>query len=92
MIKKSFVYILALVMCLSLTACTTYSDHVKSVVTDVNLEESKFKQVEDNSIFAIVYDIDTKVMYSISKGGYNQGTLTMLVNADGTPKLYEEDK
>lgn len=25
-------------------------------------------------------------------GSYNQGTLTMLVNADGTPKLYEEDK
>ena len=43
----------------------------------------------------IVYDNDTKVMYYVStdNGNYagNYGTMTLLVNADGSPKLYEDD-
>lgn len=39
--------------------------------------------------FYVVYDNETKVMYAVSDGHYNSGVLTMLVNADGTPKLYE---
>ena len=42
-----------------------------------------------NSSFYIVYDNETKVMYAVSDGMYNSGNLTVLVNADGTPKLYE---
>ena len=40
----------------------------------------------------IVYDKDTKVMYSISNGARNRGTLTVLLNADGTPKIWEGDE
>lgn len=40
----------------------------------------------------IVYDKDTKVMYSISNGTYNRGTPTVLLNADGTPKIWEGDE
>lgn len=40
----------------------------------------------------IVYDKDTKVMYSISNGTYNRGTPTVLLNADGTPKIWEDDE
>ncbi len=38
----------------------------------------------------IVYCEQTKVIYSISHGHYNKGTMTLLVNADGTPMLWEE--
>ena len=35
----------------------------------------------------VVYDKDTKVMYVRYRDSY-----TLLVNADGTPRLYEEDE
>ena len=38
----------------------------------------------------IVYHKDTKVMYTVSRSGYNVGTYTVLVNADGTPMIWEE--
>ena len=37
----------------------------------------------------IVYHKDTKVMYAVSRAGYNAGTYTVLVNADGTPMIWE---
>ena len=38
----------------------------------------------------ILYDRDTKVMYSMSSYDRNCGNLTLLVNADGTPKIWKE--
>ena len=38
----------------------------------------------------IVYHKKTKVMYAISCGYHNCGTMTRLDNADGSPLLYEE--
>lgn len=46
--------------------------------------------VEETSAYCIVYDKYTKVMYAVSNGGYNCGDFTLLVNADGTPLLYDE--
>ena len=57
------------------------------------------KEVEDGNTFIlvdadyycwIVYHKDTKVMYAVSGSGYNAGTYTVLVNADGTPMIWEE--
>lgn len=39
--------------------------------------------------YCVGYDRDTGVMYCMSNGYHNSGTLTMLVNADGTPKVWE---
>lgn len=39
--------------------------------------------------YNVGYDPDTGVMYSMSTGHYNYGTLTLLVNADGSPKVWE---
>lgn len=49
---------------------------------------SMFVKVEDCGTFNIVYDRDTKVMYTVSSSSYNYGDVTMLVNADGTPKIW----
>lgn len=88
--KKFITCILMLSMCSTLVGCTTYGERVESV-NDTSNEKSTFKEVEDNDLFRIIYDTDTKVMYSLSTGSYNFGNLTMLVNADGSPKLYKED-
>lgn len=36
----------------------------------------------------VVYDTQTGVEYWLSYGKYNRGTLTMLVDADGKPLIY----
>ena len=51
---------------------------------------SVFVEVEQALNWKVVYHKDTKVMYAVSDGSYNHGTFTLLVNADGTPMLYEE--
>lgn len=38
----------------------------------------------------IVYDTETKVMYSISDEPYNRGRMTLLVDENGKPKLWKE--
>ena len=37
----------------------------------------------------VVYHKDTKVMYVVSRAPNNIGTYTLLVNADGTPMIWE---
>lgn len=50
---------------------------------------SMFVEVEQAMSWKVVYHKETKVMYVISNGSYNHGTFTLLVNADGTPMIYE---
>ena len=51
--------------------------------------ESSFVIVEDGSGYYIMYHKDTKVMYAFSTGGSNYGSFCLLVNADGTPMIWE---
>lgn len=53
------------------------------------INESRFITIEEGSYFRIVYDTQTKVEYAVSEGYYNRGTLTLLVDQDGKPLLYE---
>ena len=55
----------------------------------VKASDDVFVTVSENSNYTVVYDKETKVMYAMSDGSYNRGNFIMLVNADGTPKLYE---
>ena len=48
-----------------------------------------FVRVEDCGSFDIMYDKDTKVMYTVSSSCYNYGDVTLLVNSDGTPKIWK---
>ena len=40
----------------------------------------------------VVYDKDTMVMYTVSEGKYNSGNLTLLVDENGKPLLYQGEK
>lgn len=51
---------------------------------------SMFVIVERSVYYDIVYDKETKVMYAFSHSTYNGGNYFVLVNADGTPKLWED--
>ena len=51
---------------------------------------SMFVCVEQAATWKIVYHRDTKVMYAISYYGSGSGEFTLLVNADGTPMLWEK--
>ena len=79
--------LVAFIVILMLTICGCEG---KATVNSVGLQErSMFVMVEDADIFAVVYHRDTKVMYAISRGGYNSGNFCLLVNPDGTPMLWE---
>lgn len=80
--KKIFLVILML-FSFCLVGCDKYEKK------ELN-ETSIFIVLEKNELSYIVYNKETKVMYAISRGVYNTGTFTLLVNADGTPMLYEE--
>lgn len=56
-----------------------------------NSQYISFVQVGRFNGTNIVYCKQTKVMYAISCGSYNNGTVTLLVDADGTPMLWEGD-
>lgn len=52
--------------------------------------ESIYRVVERRfDEYDVIYDTRTGVMYHMSHGSYNRGTLTLLVNADGTPCVWE---
>lgn len=86
--KKLILCILISIMCTFLASCGTTVQKVEELnTTDVSM--SMFVEVEATSKWTIVYHRDTRVMYAVSAGYYNCGTFTLLVNADGTPMIYE---
>lgn len=86
--KMSLILLLAIAAAL-LVGCSNATieksgDHVPEK------ETSMFIEVEQTSYFIVVYDKKTKVMYAVSDSAHNKGNFTMLCNADGTPRLWEE--
>lgn len=71
------------VLVVTLTGCNEVED--KSSDSDM----SEFTIVERTNMWRVVYHKKTKVMYVVSHGSYSRGTFTLLVNADGTPMLWE---
>lgn len=49
-----------------------------------------YKTVENCHSFKIVYDVDTKVMYTYSYAFIIPASMSPILNPDGTPKLYIE--
>lgn len=68
------------------------SGNIKDVAEAVNSKYINFAIVEHDHAngWTILYDKNTKVMYIILDG-YQSTGMTPILNADGTPKLYEGD-
>ena len=54
-------------------------------------DSSMFVVVEETCCWIVVYHKGTKVMYTVSSGGYNAGTFTLLCDKDGKPLLWRGD-
>lgn len=65
------------------------STRAEATEVDVSNDGDTFVCIDSDYCCCIVYHKDTKVMYAISNGKYNRGTVTLLVNADGTPMIWE---
>ena len=78
--------IIVIILCSTLLVGCKKMEHVEE---NNKSGASMFVTIEDTSLFRVAYNKYTKVMYAISIGGYNGGNVTLLVNADGTPMLYE---
>lgn len=57
-------------------------------IQDINATDTRFTLVYNEDDFKIYYDKKTKVMYLV-KSVYKGGGITLLVDADGKPLLYE---
>ena len=61
-----------------------------SVKTDA--DSARFVRIDSNSDFYIIYDRTTGVEYAVSDGTYNIGVVTLLVDTDGKPLIYEGEE
>lgn len=62
----------------------------KTTIEDAKPNDvSRFVVIESVSEWWVVADRETKVMYTVSRGGYNSGNFTLLVDADGKPLLWK---
>lgn len=77
----------SLMLCM-FTACSNVEVE-KIYDEDAESINSMFVAVEKADGWTVVYQRDTKVMYVISRGGYNQGNFTLMVDENGDPLLYE---
>lgn len=78
----TIIAITLVIMVLFFVGCDNTNNSVKA-------NDDVFVMVSENSNYAVVYDRETKIMYAMSTGSYNMGNFTVLLDVDGTPKLYE---
>ena len=88
--KKRIICIIAAISLILLlfTSCRPNSAEDDSNYRKDNT--SMFVYVEHGDTWNIVYNKYTKVMYAVSFGGKAYGNFTLLVNADGSPMIYDE--
>lgn len=88
--KRILTIIISIVLCcLVLSGCGRKNDVIKTTELD-----SRFKIINDTNdglgYSQIIVDTETGVMYLFRGAGY-RGGLTVMVDADGKPLIYEGD-
>lgn len=83
--KHILIIITAMIILLA-TGCAKVENKFEQEPVDVSM----FERVEYTSVWEIVADRETGVMYAVSRGMYNQGTFTVLVDADGKPMIWDK--
>ena len=86
--KKSILLVVMLVIVMLLCCACRKIEDIKPKNTEI--ENTIFKKYCDEDGGIVIVDTETNVMYWLSTAVYNYGSLTLLVNEDGTPKLYQE--
>lgn len=86
-LKVVAVLLLLLLIVSLLCGCTAENTPTLGAPSDTGMS---FTCVAHYEGFNVVVDADTGVMYAVSMGFHNEGSFCMLVNADGSPKLYPD--
>ena len=88
---KKIALILSLLL-IMLTSASCASKSEMDTIADYGTNKSSmFIIVETGPYWHVVYNKYTKVMYTVSDSNYKgSGVFTVLVNADGSPMLYNE--
>lgn len=85
-IKSKFI---ATIVAITLVVVVLFFVGCDNTNNSVKADDDVFVTVSENSDYAVVYDRETKIMYAMSNSSYNIGNFTVLLNVDGTPKLYK---
>ena len=84
--KKVILILLIVLIVVLLTGCSSL-DEVPSKEQEQEL--SMLMILKNYYSGLILVDRETNVMYWMSNGSYNSGNLTLLVDQDGNPKIWE---
>lgn len=87
MIKKIALVLLVVGVCLGCCACQSIPN-INDIKEPV-VEPALFSTVKYYDYGNVIVDNQTGVMYWLSTGTYNGGTLTLLVDETGNPKIFE---
>ena len=87
MLKKIFCILLVTLMVLTLAACEKKPEHSSRFIL-VSSEEGAHRMGLTYYKESVFYDKETGVMY-LGVRSANQLAMTVLLNADGSPMLYE---
>ena len=85
--KRIAITLIAIVSTLSLTACE--SSRVVENAKEETVAGAMFERHNIDGYYSILVDKDTKVCYLEYYGGNWYG-ITVMLNPDGTPKIWEE--
>ncbi len=86
--KKFILLVLMIILLLTLCGCKTMSK-IEDKSYENKVERTRFIKIESYECGSIIVDNETNVEYWMSEGIYNSGTLTMLVDEKGNPKIRE---
>lgn len=88
--KRLLAVLLLVTIMLAMVGCNVATVETETKNKSDEAPTSMFVEVENGGNWTIVYHRETKVMYAISRGGHNNGTFTVLMDADGKPVLWEK--
>lgn len=84
--KKIVFLVLMIILLLTLCGCDRMGK-IDDKSYENKVERTRFIRIENYGVGSIVVDSETNVEYWMSEAAYNRGTLTMLVDESGNPKV-----
>ncbi|MBQ8515049.1 MAG: hypothetical protein IJ496_06605 [Ruminococcus sp.] len=91
-VKRALCIAIIAVAVIACTGCSAEEAYEVYEETYITTTDGIFTTIKKGDCCEIVYENETMVMYIKSTGHKNTGSFTLLVNADGTPRIYEEDE
>lgn len=86
--KRIAITLLILLILLALCGCSTGKVDAQKIA-EAEADNRMFLRVSNEYAGYVLVDKSTKVMYWMSVDSHNCGILTLLVNPDGTPRIWE---